>query len=214
MNILALICGEYYYLRQTLPLFLYVFYIHFKEKNHPIIEALMKTGLVSIGLMTAYLLLGVTLKIPFMNMIPFKWSYPGPITWATLFFAYYYVLTRKNQSKLKAFTLAALVTVGGGWLYEVSFYHPLGMFFLHNSIFYVNGQIICLLLVGYELKKMDFRPNKFIYATLLLFLAFSTTLFMNKNALWRIYGSLFMRWMYRVPASLFLLSLLSGVKNG
>lgn len=214
MNILALICGEYYYLRQTLPLFLYVLYIHFKEKDHPLIDALITTGLVSIGLMTTYLIFGAILKIPFMSMIPFKWSYPGPITWATLFFAYYYILTQKNQKRLKAFTLAVLVTIGGGWLYEVPFYHPLGMFLLHNSIFYVNGQIICLLLVGYELSKMAFHPNKFIYASLLLFLAFSTTLFMNRNALWRVYGSLFMRWMYRAPASLFLLSLLSGVKNG
>jgi len=121
-------------------------------------------------------------------------------------------------SRLKSFTLAILATVGCGWLYEVSYFYPASMFISKFALFYINGQIVYLLLLGYELRKMDFKPNNLIWSMLILFLAFSTILFIDKQGFWRgirtiIDPSIDLMWVYRTPASLLLLSLLSGIKN-
>jgi len=210
---LSLLFKEYYYLRQTLPIFLYVFYIHFKDKDNRVIDACIKTGIISIGIGTLYFMIGMIIGIPFMNMIPFKWHYQGPITWGIFFLTYFFILTQKGNNSLIAFTLSTLAVVGGGWLYEASFWYTQSMWVTHAAIFYINGQIVCLLLLGYEFRKMGFKPNKFIGATLILLIFFSGILVIDFKWLWRQYGSLFMRWFYRFPACLFLLSLLSGIKK-
>ena len=208
MTVLALILGEYFYLRERLPIFLYIFYIHFKEEDNLIIDTGIFAGLLTIGMITAYALIGFILKIPFKILIPFSWHYQGLLTWATFFFLCYYTSLSSTHSKLTSFTLAALATVGGGWLYEIPFYHPQSMFVLHNSIFYISGQIICLLLLAYELQKMNLKPNKLIYGTLGLLLTNSILLFNNISLLqpWH-------TWVIRIPACLFLLSLLGGINN-
>lgn len=265
MNIIALIFSQYFYLRQTIPLFLYAFYTQFREVRHPIIEGIMKTGVLAIGLGTSYTILGYILKIPLKNLISFTWAYPSPITWGIFFLIFYYILIRKEENNLTSFTLATLATVGGGWLYEVPFFHPIGMFlgkgsFFYNNVqmicillvlfelrkkkkksfksfspnpviyvillssifsiwfsfLYPNAQIICLLLLAYELRKRNFKINKLIVSTALLYLAFSIPLFLDIHGFWcavrDILGSLEnLVWSYRIPASLFLLSLLSGI---
>ena len=205
---LALILGEYYYLRQRLPIFLYLFYLHYKEENNPIIGTAIKTNLAAFGLITLYAFMGFILKIPFKILIPFPWHYQGLLTWAIFFFLCYYTALCSTHSKLTSFTLAALTTVGGGWLYEIPFFHPLEMFLLHNSLFYFNGQIICLLLLAYELQKMNLKPNKLIYGTLGLLLTSSILLFNNIFLLqpWH-------TWVIRIPVCLFFLSLLGGINN-
>lgn len=250
--------NQYFYLRQTLPLFLYVLYILFRDEDEPIIEVLVKTGLIAIGTAFIVTIMGFIFRIPFKALIPLKWTYLGPITWGMLFLSYFYLLTQKGQNSLTAFTLATLAVVGGGWLYEVPFFHPLGMFLGTDSFFYNNGQIICLLFLiselkkkefkpnillyitlilcmlfsrinffypnvqilcliflVYELMKMGFKPNPLIWSTLILFLVFSFYLFLNKHALHRIAGNWYMAlaYGYRGPASLFLLSLLSGIRK-
>ena len=207
MTIIALILGEYYFLRQRLPIFLYVFYTHFKEVDNPIIDSAINASLAATGLITLYTFIGFILKIPFTRLIPFRWHYPGLLTWLAFILVYYHISLRSNLNRLTSFTLTALATVGGGWLYEVPFFSPLGMFLNHNSIFYLNGQIICLLLLAYELKKMNFKPNKPIYATLILFIIYSTLIF---------YNMMFMKhlpdiWFMRIPTCLFLISLLGGI---
>jgi len=204
--------------------------------------------------------MGCILGIPIKTLLQFTWSYPSPITWGILFISYYYILTKKEYSPLPSFTLATMAVIGGGWLYEVPFFHPLSMFIGWDSFFYFNGQFICLLLLlskrrnivyrnpfiyitlvlcmflsmipfwypnaqimclillAYELKKRNFKPNPIIYASLTLFIAFSTILFIDMSGFWRFVrrqlGSLdYMVWIYRIPASLFLLSLLSGLKK-
>jgi len=206
------------------------------------------------------------LGVPFKTLIPFTWSYSGPITWGVFFLTYFYILIQKAGNNLTSFTLATLATFGGGWLYEIPFFHPISMFlgkgfFFYNNIQimcfllilfeqrkkcptpnpiiyatlllsmflswmafpYPNGQIICLILLGYELRKMGFKPNLLTYATLILFMVFSAALFLDKDVVWqsckRILGfwnlalAMNVRWVYRIPASLFLLSLLSGIKK-
>jgi len=218
MNILALIFSEYFHLRQTVPLIIYVFYLLFQDLESPFIDALLKTALLAIGIFTSLNILGCSLGIPIKALLSFTWSYPGPITWGIFFFSYYYILNDKGENNLASFTMATLATVGGGWLYEIPFFHPMSMFLSRGAIFYVNAQIICLLLLAYEMRKRKFKPNKLIYASLILFMAFSIPLYLHKRTFWRtirdILGSLdYLMWSYRAPASLFLLSLLSGVKK-
>lgn len=270
MNIIASVFSQYFYLRQTIPLFVYTFYIIFRDADNPLIDKFLKTGLKVLGICILYLSINCILGKPFQEIIPFTWSYSGPITWGLLFFNCFYVLKGKKENTLTSFTIAMLAVVGGGWLYEVSFFHPVSMFLGKESFFYINiqiicwiflfvemkiksiklnpiiyitlissfilgwssfpypnSQIICLLLFLYELSKRNFKPNKFIYATLILFTAFSIIMFVNDSAIhtftisafkftkliWSYSDAQTLKWIYRIPASLFLLSLLSGIKK-
>lgn len=258
---LSQLFSSYFYLRQTIPLFLYVFYIQFRDVRHPIIDYMMKTGVLAIVLGITYTIMGCILGIPIKILLQFTWSYTSPITWGILFISYYYILNRKEENNLASFTLATLAVVGGGWLYEVPFFHPFSMFigydiffylncqyicilvliskmkkrkvrttiliysimilcmFLSRSSFYYpNVQIICLIALAYELRKRNFKLNKLIVFTALLYSAFSIPLFLDIHGFWRmvrdILGSLEnLVWFYRIPTSLFLLSLLSGIKR-
>lgn len=261
MNLIALIFSQYFYLRQTIPLYIYVTYLFFRDTENSIINGIVKTALLAIVLGTSGAIIGCILGLPINDLLQFKWSYTSPITWGILFISYYYVLTQKEENPLTSFTLATLAVLGGGWLYEVPFFHPLGMFLSRGMFFYFNGQIICLMLLlcewkntgsrpnpliytalllcmflnrapfwypnvqiiclillAYELKKRNFKPNRIIYATTILFIAFSTPLFLDMHGFWgfikNALGSLDnLVWFYRIPASLFLLSLLSGVNE-
>lgn len=210
---IALIFREYFFLRQRIPIFLYVFYIHYRELDNPIMDQIINTLLTFIVILSAYTGLGFIMEIPFKKLIPFDWTYYGLIHWCIFFFFFFQISIRKNISHFKSFTLATLATVGGGWLYEIPLFFPDSMFISPYSIFYINGQIIYLLFLGYELIRMNVRHNKIIILMLLIFLAFSTALFMDKTIFWRFFGLYIMKWGNRVPASLFLLSLLSGVKK-
>ena len=216
MNIIELIFNEYFYLRQSIPIFLYIFYIHFRDVNYPIIGYLVKTVLVATGFLTTCFIMGFILNIPFSVLIPFNWTYQGVIHWGIFFFFFFYISTRKNINSLASFTLATLASVGGGWLYEIPIFnleYVKSIFFTRYSIFYLNGQIICLLFLGYEIIKRGFKPNILICATLTLFMAFSISLFLDQDFYRTGLGLLSIKWFYRIPASLFLISLLSGMKK-
>ena len=209
------VTGGYFYLRQTLPLILYVLYRQLKEANTQIIDTFMTTGLVIIGVLFSYTFTGLMLQIPFTSIIPFQWHYQGVLTWTLFFIAYYRISLQSDPNKLKSFTLATLAAVGGGWLYEIPFFHPPAMFISQFAVYKINGQIICLLLLAYELKKTGFKPNKLIYATLALFIGYSTYLFYNISLLNNISVLRYpATWFMRIPACLFLISLLGGIKNG
>jgi len=211
---IALLFDQYFYLRQRLPFILYVYYLHYNDIDNPTIDKIVNLGLSFIGAITIYTFMGLLFKIPFIYLIPFHWCYHGLLTWCIFFFLYYHLAIRKNMSTLKSFTLATLATVGGGWLYEVSFFYPITMFLTRSSIFYLNGQIICLLLLAHELKKMNFKSNKTIYLAMTLLITFSTMLFCSRSRLFIDWSWLLdYLWFYRVPTSLFLLSLLSGIKK-
>lgn len=265
MNIISSVFAEYFYLRQTIPLFLYFFYFYFRDINNQILDLLVMTGLAAIGLGTTYFGLALIQGIPLKKLISLSWAYPSPINWGILFIIYYYILNQKEENPLTSFTLSTLAVVGGGWLYEVPFFHPFSMFIGHDTFFYFNCQflcilvlisklkkrkvkatmliysmlilcmflsrssfyypnvqIICLLFLAYELKKRNFKTNRLIYAATILFMTFSTIAFLDNDYLMQTYNAVLnswnikgitINWIYRIPASLFLLSLLSGIKN-
>lgn len=267
---LCLFFSYYSYFLHTSPFLVYVFYIIFRDTDHPLIDISLKIGLIAIGLGILGSIIGCILGISLETLFSFTWGYPGPITWGVFFITYYYILIQKQYNKLTAFTLATLATVGGGWLYEVPFFHPISMFLGSDSFFYLNGQIlciilllselrkkpydpnpiiyiilfscmflnwmafpypngqiICLLLLVYELMKMRFEPNRLIIIMLVAFMVFSISLFLDKNVVWHFYRNFLkvleiswtythanaIRWIYRIPTSILLLSLLTGIKE-
>jgi len=131
---------------------------------------------------------------------------------------YYYIVNKKMKNNLTAFTFAVLAATGGGWLYEISFFHPLKMVMSNNTIFLINGQILCLILLAYELKKMQFKPNLIILENFIIFVVFSILLFSEYDRVAYTFRLAFdnpflFRWFCRIPTCLFLISLLGGIRN-
>lgn len=271
LDILRLIFSRYSYFLHTVPLSVYVFYVIFRNVDNYIINSLIKTGLLAIGIGAITSFIACVMGIPLKSLISFNWYYYGPLHWGIFFLSYYYILLkRKEESKLASFTLATLAAAGGGWLYEVPSWHPISMFLGKGSFFYnnfqimcillllfelrkkrfnpnpliyaillssmflgwkefpfPNSQIICLILLGYELLRRGFKPNRFIIIMFLIFIAFSIPLILDKNALlnfcretllslnvnWTYSYAQKVKWVYRIPASLFLLSLLNGINK-
>lgn len=199
-------------------MFIYFYYIHYRELDNPIMDQIINIFLTFIFIILAYMGLGFILEIPFNEMIPFDWHYSGLIHWCIFFFFFFHIANRRGMNRFKSFTLATLATVGGGWLYEIPIFFSEAMYISPYSVFYINGQIIYLLFLGYELMRMNFRPNKIIILMMLIFLGFSTALFIDSASFWDVIRYIpgateNLKWVYRIPASLFLLSLLSGINK-
>lgn len=212
MNPLISIIMDYFYLRQRIPILLYLYYTKFKEKEVPEDKNVIQLTLFMISLVIMGGIMGLMFRVPLPKIIPLNWHYAALLTWATFFLIYYTTALRAHLNELTAFTLSTLATVGGGWLYEIPFFHPIQMFVGYNAIFYFNGQIICLLLLAYELHKMGLKMNMKILLAGYFYLMFSGILFINWRLMARALG-VFYIWIYRLPTCIFLLSLLSGV-NG
>jgi len=219
MSIIEILCGDYFILRQRVPYVIYFLYLKYGGSDNPMIGRIIDTLLTFTVLISVYTSLGFLFGMPFSGLVPLSWTYYGIIHWCVFFYIFYQLAMRKGMTSLKSFTLAVLATVGCGWLYEVSYFHPGSMFISRYALFYINGQIVYLLLLGHELRKMGLKANRWIWSTLFLFLAFSTCLFIDRPGFWRVvidtlgfYEGLV--WVYRIPASLFLLSLLSGIDRG
>jgi len=202
----AFVTNEYFYFRQRVPIFIYIFYLHFKNKNNQGAEKIIRWGLSFVVALLSYAFIGLIMDIPFKKFIPLNWRYSGLITWGVFFLCYYYISRRITNKNLTSFTLATIATFGGGWLHEIPFYYPLSMLFNHFSIYYLDTQFFCLLLLAYELRNLNFKPNKIIYAALTLYLVFSTILYFDY-----LYFIDYL-WIYRIPTCLFLLSLLGGIQ--
>jgi len=216
-NVMISLMEDYFFLRQRIPFFIYLFYLKFQESNDPKIKSVVKTVVALVVLYTAYVVTGLILKVPFQRWVPLNWEYQGLVTWGIFFSIYYLTCLRLHFNDLTAFTFATLATVGGGWLYEICFFHPLKMWMNYNTIFFVNGQILYLILLGYELRKRGFKINRNIGLAFIVFLLFSVSLFSDFNNVayqfkirWGPYAFV---WFCRVPACNFLLSLIGGIKN-
>lgn len=212
LNPIITMLQDYFYLRQRVPLLIYLYYSKFKDENEPGVEWIIELTTLLVGITTIFMVIAFMNNIPLPTLIHIDWNYSGILTWGIFFLVYYYTGLRAHMNKLTAFTLSMLATVGGGWLYEIPFFHPIKMFISYNTIFYINSQIICLLLLVYELHKMGLKMDKKIYLGALLYLAFSGVLLINYRLMARALGGLYI-WSYRLPTCILLLSLLSGV-NG
>lgn len=207
---------DYFWLRQRIPIFVYFFYIYFKNPDNPALNSLTKIFISLTGLMTIFFTVSYFLKIPFEKLISLSWHYPGIIVWGLFFVIYYLIILKKNYSGLTAFALSVIATTGGGWLYEVPFNSKMAFVISLNTIFLLDGQILCLLLLGYELKKRGFQPKRSIYATFCIYVIFSWVCYKNFRGLTQgiriLTGNQHLfSWIYRIPTCLFLLSLTAGI---
>lgn len=214
---LVVLFRNYFLLRQLIPFYLYILHSSFRDEEHPVLDKAVKPAILLVVLAMGYFLVNFISGRPITDAIPFRWSYPGPITWGIFFLVYYRISVSLARNKITAFTLSTLATVGGGWLYEVPFFHPLKMF-ISGLIFVVNPQILCLLVLGYELRRMGFKMNALVIMMLILFLSFSLVLFIDPRIFYGLINETLGHgaavWFLRIPACLFLISLLGGIKNG
>jgi len=217
-NPIVSILEDYFFLRQRIPIFIYVFYLHFKDSDNPFITGAVKTSVSLIVLSTFYAIIGLIFKVPFTKWVPLGWGYQGLVTWGIFFVIYYLAALKITHRELTAFNFATLATVGGGWLYEICFFHPLKMWLSNNTIFLINGQILCLILLACELKKIGFKLTRNIGLSFSVFLLFSTTLFLDFYGVahqfkifWK--SSYAFSWFYRIPTCSFLFALLGGIKK-
>ena len=209
---------DYFWLRQRIPIFFYFFYVYFKKSDNSRLSILVKSLVFFSGLTTIYFTMGYILKIPFEKLISLRWHYSGIIIWTIFFRIYYLIIRKKNYNHITAFALSIIATAGGGWLYEMPFNSKMSFIIDLNTVFLIDGQILCLLLLGYELRKRGFQINFLTCVMFSLYIIFSIMFFFNFWGIVKMFNVLsgsynLFTWLYRVPACLFLLSLLGGIEN-
>lgn len=201
---------NYYFLRDYVPLIVYIFFIFFRDIENIIIDRFVDLGVLLIKILLLYVIMGFVIGISFEDLIPFKWNYEGIINWCVVFLVSYSMVVKSSYSKLYGFVLSMLIVVSGGWLYEICFFHPVKMFYKRNLLIGINTQLLCLLLYIYELKKIGIKLNSLIKGLSIFFVLFSLVLYYDFNGMadyfrWDL--GVRLRWFYRIPTSLLLLSL-------
>lgn len=202
----------YYFFRERIPFFVYAFYLFFKDVEDYRVNAFIEAFIFGLKAILFYSFLGLVFGVGFTDWIPMDWNYSGLMNWGIFFIIYYNGLIGKEKNVLTSFTISVLAVLSGGWLYEICFFHPIGMFMNYSNLFLVDSQILCIVLLGYEFWKMGFKITYKIGIAFLVFSVFSYALFIDFRFVKNIVGSgLISMWIARVPASLFLISLIGGL---
>lgn len=213
--ILGKLFRGYYFLRERLPIFLYLVYRYYEkqyENNKKIIhiEFIICSTIVFVGSIFGLSLIGYYSGLSFNEVFQFKWQYSGIITWSIFFFIYFIGIYYKTGNTLKAYIISILASLSGGWLYEISIFKSIDMYLLGQAIFYVKGQIICIILLIYEYWRLNIRRNKFNSFCFILYLVLSILTY--EMGIYVIYPKPY-NWFYRIPTVLFLFSLISGIEK-
>lgn len=201
---------DYYFLRDYIPLIIYIFFILFRDIENIIIDKFVDLSVLLIKILLLYVIIGFVIGISLEELIPFKWNYEGIINWCVVFLVSYCKVVKSNYNKLYRFVLSMLIVVSGGWLYEICFFHPVKMFYKRNLLIGVNTQLLCLLLYIYELKRIGIKLNRLIKGLSIFFVLFSLVLYYDFYGLTYFFRwdlGVRLRWFYRIPASVLLLSL-------
>lgn len=213
----------YYLLRDRIPVFLTVIYL----QRHQITlkyRNLMGWGLMAVtvgGLFTAFFA-WIMNNGDMTPIFGFKWSIPSPIEWSLLVIFSSMMLYQRGVELFKAYYIALLSGLGGGWIYEILYgmpywvrsgFAPWNLFKLNaNKVLYFEFQVICLPLVMYLISRMEYKRNRLLLPTATL------SLFFYLNNIWiakYIHKISFytFQWVYRVPSIITLYILLDGVKG-
>ncbi len=202
----------YYFLRERLPIFFYIIYRYYEkhyESNKKInyIEFIICSTIVFVGFIFGLSLIGKLSGSSFIDFFMFNWQYSGTITWSIFFFINFIGIYYKTGNTLKAYIISILASLSGGWLYEISIFKSMDMYLLGQAIFYVKGQIICVILLIYEYIRLNIKLNIKITFFIILYLALSV---MTLKYGIEIYPMPY-NWFYRLPTVLLLISLISGI---
>lgn len=213
----------YYLLRDRIPVFLTVIYMnrhHIPTKY----QGYMGWGLEAMtigGLFTALIM-----WVYNGNMEPllgFRWSIPSPIEWSLLVIFSSMRLYGKGLDLFKAYYIALLTALGGGWLYEILYGMPFwvesgfahwNLFKLNaNKVLYFEFQVISLPLVLYLLTQVAYRRHRLAIPMLLGAVMFYLGNHNIRPIISHIGGNYSFLWVLRVPMILFLWLLLEGVQK-
>lgn len=208
MSLETLFMSAYFYGRQRIPLFFYLLTAYAKDKprirNKVVNPVLLIVSLLTVYSVGGFLINSIRGGLPFNELFPIRWRYSGAVTWGIFALVFYIWATKICETRIEAVNLACLAVFAGGWLYEVPYFHPYSMFFSSNAVLYLNGQIVSLILLLYELGKRGCRPRGETLAALLVYVGFSVFI----SSIPRIY--IHYEWFHRVPSCLLFLAL---VKN-
>ena len=159
----------------------------------------------------------------FEPLLGFRWSIPSPIQWSLLVLFSSMRLYAKGVELFKAYYIALLAALGGGWLYEILYGIPhwvstgfahWNMFKLNaNKVLYFEFQVISLPVVMYLLSRMNYKMHPLTIPALIACPLFYFTLPYTNMSLYRLGGKFSVLWLLRVPMVIFLWFLLEGVKN-
>lgn len=198
------------------PLAVYACYLATRGRLPKRFEAWILRLSVVGYLMAAWLLIvGLAAGYPLMNLVGVKLSYEsaveGMIFGAVIVLAFWF----RVRDAVLSVVSSVLCLSAVGWLYEISFFHPLLMFLtpIHlASPLGVNTQIISLILFVWSLWKNGWRMGKVSTASFLLYVVSSIYL-----ATCSPYSPLFVneayRWLLRLPSYALLLALVYDTRG-
>ena len=212
----------YYILRDRIPFFLTIIYLHrdkipyFTEWNQENLGLTLSLG--TFGLTVGSLVL-YFIEDNMVRLAGIKWSAPSPIEWGTFILVSTWLLVRKKIPIFEAYYLSFIAALGGAWIYEFA---PLlfsgfdwFIFFKVNAVkvFFLEFQVFCLpLLGGIIIKTKEYERHPLLIPSALFALLFAALnplviLFVQQNLIYSY------RWYVRLPTLIFLFFALLGIKG-
>jgi len=210
---------SYYILRDRIPFFLTLIYFHRHRVNRLTRDYMGYYLALSSMVVTSVASFLYLQGNDMTNLAGISWSAPSPIEWGLFICASYFILFIRGIPSFEAFYLSFITAMGGGWLYEFS---PLlvngfkwRVFFKVNAVkvFFMEFQIFCLpILVFIIYKTKEYKHHWTLKITgplLVLFYGLNKQViaFVQQNLLYSY------RWWVRLPAILFLFSVIYGIKG-
>ena len=147
------------------------------------------------------------------------WSAPSPIEWGILILAGTILLHHNSVKIFEAYYMAVITAMGGGWLYEfipTLFYRFNPLVFLKVNavkVFFIEFQLFSLPIVAWIIyRTKEYKPHKLLGPIILFTAPFYAA---NPLIIQWVQANMILsyRWWVRLPAILFLFTVLAGVKG-
>lgn len=204
--------SDYYNLRRIVPYIIYII-CEWKLLSNKLIGNINKTIIYLISSLFIIGVYGLLLKIPFKNLFFMGWQYDGLLEWCVFIIVYLKYLIYAGYSNLYSLNIMVQSASCGGWLYEIPLFHPTTMFF-HDKIV-INSQIVSILLLSGLLYKKEFKINRKILISFIVYVLSFICLFYYPSL--RLLIPYFMRvcvvWLMRVPTMIMLVLLITGIRR-
>ena len=156
---------SYYILRDRIPFFLTLLYMH-RAWFHPVKREVIGGTLYFVTF--AFTVLSSILYLTKNNLtelLGISWSLPSPIEWGLFITVFTIILYLRGVPTFEAYYTSFITATFGGWLYE---FIPLVMhydfltFFKVNAVkvFFMEFQILCLPILIYVLGNYNYKPSR------------------------------------------------------
>lgn len=201
----------YYFIRDIMPLTLYVLYSTNKKifpKNKYFI-----LFVIPYLLFTLYSIIMMLLGYNAIELWGF-WTIEAPIEWGITLMILLIIIYNKYKDIPYSVTLSYLMVSAGGYIYEIPIYVKKGgwmniIVIKDYYMLYLHSEIISIILIYLLLRNKRFEMNKIISSCLIIYsMYFIICLYTH----WLTYLSYMIgNWVYRIPTILLLLSILTGL---